>query len=112
MKSYSLIVVLCLFIFPLVSPNVLASEVCSQLGGTCRDACGQNEASEAGAFEDCTEAQKCCVAQEEGPRPLQCCIFSFNPKSYGTLNCGLPEQNACLKGSGSPVPCEKLKFCR
>jgi len=112
MKHFELIVVTCLFVLSLMPSRVFASEVCSQLGGTCRDACGQNEAPEAGAFEDCTDKQQCCVAHEADPGRLQCCIFSFDPKSVGPANCGLPENNTCPKGSGSPVPCSKLTFCK
>lgn len=95
-----------------VSSSAFASEVCSQLGGTCRSACGGNEASEAGAFEDCTERQQCCVARAVEPARLQCCIYSFDPKSSGPTNCGLPENNACMKGSGSPASCAALSYCK
>ncbi len=112
MKHFGLIVVTCLFVFTLIPSRVFASEVCSQLEGMCRDVCGQNEAPEAGAFEDCTDKQQCCVAHEAEPGRLQCCIFSFDPKSLGPTNCGLPENNTCPKGSGSPVPCSKLTYCK
>jgi len=112
MKNCSFIAIPCFLIFLFTSPHVFASEVCSMLGGTCRDACGQNEVPEAGAFEDCTKKQQCCVAHEAEPSRLQCCIFSFDLKNYGTLNCGLPEENTCRKGSGSSVPCSKLTFCK
>jgi hypothetical protein len=112
MKHFELIAVTCLFVLSLMSSRVFASEVCSLLGGTCRDTCGRNEAPEAGAFEDCTDKQQCCVAHEAESGRLQCCIFSFDTKNLGPTNCGLPENNACLKGSGSPVPCSKLIFCK
>jgi hypothetical protein len=112
MKRFKLIVVICFLILPPMPSRVFASEVCSMLGGTCRDACGQNETPEAGAFEDCADKQQCCVAQEAGPSRLQCCIVSFDPKKFDPLNCSLPENNVCTKGSGSPVPCSKLTFCK
>lgn len=112
MKNYSFTAISCLFIFLVAVSPVFASEICSMLGGTCRDACGQNEAPEAGAFEDCTEKQQCCVAQESGSGGLLCCIYSFDAKDFGPLNCGLPENNTCLKGTGSPAPCSKVTFCK
>jgi hypothetical protein len=112
MKNYSFMAVSCFFFFLLASSPVLSSEVCSEFRGTCRNACGENEEPEAGAFEDCTEKQQCCVAGGAGPGLLQCCVFSFDAKKYGAANCGLPENNACPKGSGNPAPCSKLIFCQ
>jgi hypothetical protein len=112
MKNRSLMAVSCIFFFLLASSPVFSSESCSALGGTCRNACQQNEAPEAGAFEDCTEKQQCCVAHEAGPGRLQCCVFSFDAKNYGAPNCGQPENNTCSKGSGTPAPCSNLIFCK
>jgi hypothetical protein len=102
----------CLLFLLFASSPVFSSEVCSTLGGTCRDACGRNETPEAGAFEDCAEKQQCCVAGGAGPVQPRCCVFSFDAKNYGAPNCGLPENNTCPKGAGSPVPCSKLTFCK
>ena len=46
MKNYSFMAVSCFFFFLLASSPVLSSEVCSELRGTCRNACGQNEEPE------------------------------------------------------------------
>jgi hypothetical protein len=112
MKNRSFSAVSCLFFLLFALSPAFSSEVCSRLGGTCRDACGPNEAPEAGAFEDCAEKQECCIAREAVPRRLQCCVLSFDAKNFGTLNCVLPEDNACPKGSGSPAPCSQLAFCK
>ena len=54
---------LCLlfFMFPAAA---FAGEDCSQMGGTCRDACSLNEEAVKGAFLDCTEKQECCIPKE------------------------------------------------
>jgi len=44
--------------------------------------------------------------------PLTCCIYSFARADYGLLNCGLPVNNACSKGTGHPWACEKLDWCK
>jgi plastocyanin len=55
------------FVLVLLPSSVLASEECAaQLGGKCRAACEPTEMSEAGAFVDCAEKEKCCV-----PRPAE-----------------------------------------
>lgn len=47
------------------------------------------------------------------PDPLQCCIYSWDHEKYGPLNCGLPTDNRCPKGTtGHPWACEKLDWCR
>jgi hypothetical protein len=114
MRNRTRIVVFCIFFicFLFDSSPVFSGENCSQLGGTCRTACGQNEESAAGAFEDCTEQQQCCVAGDAAPKQLQCCVFSFDAKKYGASNCGLPENNTCSKGAGNPAPCSTLTFCK
>ena len=86
-----------------------ASESCSMMGGTCRDACSGNEQAESGAFEDCGAKQECCVARASAP--ASCCITSFEAKDFGRSNCQAPQGGACLKGSASPVPCGKLPMC-
>jgi len=51
----------------LLLSSALASEECvAQLGGKCRTGCEPTEKSEPGAFVDCSEKEKCCVA---GPAP-------------------------------------------
>ena len=95
-----------------LSQPVFSGENCSQLGGTCQNACRQNEQAEYGAFEDCGEAQECCVVHDVSRDQIRCCIASFETQHYGVLNCGLPQNNLCPKGSGSPVSCENLTFCK
>ncbi len=112
MKRMHSIGVLTAVLFLFVSSPVSAGENCSLLGGTCRDACGQSEQAESGAFEDCGEKQECCVIHDTAGDQPRCCIYSFDAKNYGPLNCGLPENNLCLKGSGSPRPCENLTSCK
>jgi hypothetical protein len=87
-----------------------AGESCAMMSGTCRDACGPGEAAEAGAFDDCAERQDCCVAHTESE--TRCCVFSFDQKNHGPLNCSAPEQGKCLKGSSSTLLCEKLNLCK
>ena len=72
-----------LLLFPALT---WASEQCvEQLKGTCREICGPSEVSEAGAFTDCSESQKCCVASVAGENsaPLVKVIlienYSFSP---------------------------------
>lgn len=107
-----------LFLFVLMSAilfrsaSAIAGENCSQLGGRCRDVCRDGEQAEYGAFEDCVEAQECCITHDASKDQIKCCIVSFDSQHYGALNCGLPKDNRCSKGSGSPVPCENLVFCR
>jgi len=96
--------------FLIAHPSLLAaSESCSMLGGKCRDACGRNERAESGAFEDCGAKEECCVVYVE--TPVQCCIASMDAKNFGPANCWPPVNGACPKGSGSPVPCPKLRMC-
>jgi plastocyanin len=48
-------------LFPVLAA---ASEDCvEQMKGSCRDVCGPGEIAEQGAFIDCGEKQKCCVAK-------------------------------------------------
>ena len=89
-----------------------SGENCSQLGGSCKTACSQGERSESGAFEDCGDAQECCAEHDISKDQIRCCIASFETKHFGTLNCGLPQNNHCSHGSGSPLACENLAFCR
>jgi len=97
-------------VFLLALPSLAsASESCSMQGGKCRDACGGNERAEAGAFEDCGAKQDCCVVYVE--TPVQCCIASMDAKNFGPANCWSPVNGACPKGSGSPIPCAKLRMC-
>jgi hypothetical protein len=91
-------------------PSVKAGENCAMSGGKCRDACGKDEAPETGVFDDCGEKQDCCVARTDDQ--VRCCIFSFDPKAFGALNCSAPVQGICKKGSASPAPCEKVSFCK
>lgn len=109
------------FIFEIVSAGIMvvicatvaaAGENCAMQGGKCRNACGSTETAEAGAFDDCEEKQECCVVQDNVSSRVNCCIYSFDAKNYGHLNCGLPEGSRCLKGSGSPAPCEQLASCK
>jgi hypothetical protein len=93
----------------LLPSSAPASESCSMMGGACRDACGQNEKAEAGDFEDCGAKQECCVVHVEAP--VRCCYLSQDSKDFGPSNCGEPVNGACQKGSGSPVPCAKLRMC-
>jgi hypothetical protein len=94
----------------LVILSARAGENCAMLGGTCKDACGRNEAAEGGAFDDCSEKQDCCVARVA--EETKCCVVSFEQKNYGPLNCTAPELGKCVKGSASAVPCAKLNFCK
>lgn len=99
-------------VFLLASSSAKAGENCSLLSGTCRDACGQTEEAQRGAFEDCGEKQECCLAKDPAGDRIACCIYSFAAANYGPLNCGLPAGKLCPKGSGSPLACEKLKMCK
>ena len=98
--------------FLLLTSSAMAGENCSMLKGTCRDACGQDEEAQIGAFEDCVEKQDCCLAKDPSGDRIKCCIYSFAPANYGPLNCGLPAGNQCPKGSASPMACEKLNMCK
>jgi hypothetical protein len=103
-------VVTCLVVLMLAVPAAVpASESCSMLGGKCRDACGASEKAEGGDFEDCGAKQECCVVFVE--TPVQCCVASLDAKNFGPANCAPPVNGVCPKGSGSPVPCLKLKMC-
>jgi hypothetical protein len=95
-----------------LSPPVFGGENCSQLGGICRNACRQSEQAQYGAFEDCGETQECCAAHDTSRDEIRCCISSFETQQYGAINCVLPQNNHCSKGSGSPDPCENLIFCK
>lgn len=96
----------------LTSSLSTAGENCSMMGGKCRDACGPSEKAEVGDFLDCGEKQECCVAHDPGGNRINCCVYSFDTRHYGSANCGLPINNTCPKGSGSPLACEKLKMCK
>jgi len=95
-----------------LSPSVFGGENCSQMGGTCQNACSRQERAEYGAFEDCGEAQECCVVHDFSRDQVKCCIASFETQHYGTLNCSIPENDQCSQGSASPVACESLTFCK
>ena len=95
-----------------LSQTAHSGENCSQLGGACKNACGQGEQPESGAFEDCGEVQECCVVHDASRDQVRCCIASFESKHFGALNCRLPQNNRCSQGSESPVACENLTFCR
>ena len=101
-----LVVTILLLALPM---RIFASESCSMMGGTCRDVCGKSEPAESGAFEDCGAKQECCVARVE--TKALCCITSFDTRDFGPSNCRVPEGGVCAKGSGSPVPCQKLPMC-
>lgn len=109
--KYILLIALTILIPYLASP-VFGGENCAQLGGTCQNACRQNEQAESGAFEDCGQAQECCTVHDASRDQIRCCIFSFETPHFGARNCGLPQNNRCSKGSGSPVACENLALCR
>lgn len=110
MKHLLLVILMSVALSPL--PAAVAGENCTQLGGACQNACRRGERAEAGAFEDCGEAQECCTAQGAFQDSIRCCIASFQPRHFGALNCGLPQNNQCAEGSGSPVACEDLRFCK
>jgi hypothetical protein len=99
-------------VFLLASSSIMAGEDCSKLNGKCQDACDRNEEAQLGAFEDCGKKQQCCIAKDPSGDRVQCCIYSFESANYGPLNCGLPTDNLCSKGSGSPLACEQLKMCK
>jgi hypothetical protein len=103
------ILLFCFVVLVALPSLLLASESCSMLGGKCRDACGTNEKAEGGDFEDCGAKQECCVVHTEAP--VQCCVASLDAKNFGLANCAAPVNGACAKGSGSPLPCTKLKMC-
>ena len=96
----------------LIASQGIAGENCSMLGAKCRDACGQGEEAQAGAFEDCGEKQDCCLARDPNAGRVKCCVYSFSAGNYGPNNCGSPRDSVCLKGSGSTAACEKLAMCR
>ena len=102
--------IVCIIALALVVPSAVpASESCSMMGGKCRDACGGSETAEAGDFEDCGAKQECCIVSVE--TPVKCCVTSMDAKNFGPANCGVPVNGACPQGSGSPVPCGKLRMC-
>lgn len=110
MRLIRTLVMVCLVALALAVPSAIpASESCSMMGGTCRDVCERNEKAEAGAFEDCGAKQECCVVHVEAP--VRCCFLSQDANDFGPSNCGEPLNGACLKGSGSPVSCAKLRMC-
>jgi hypothetical protein len=109
MNTLKIIFLAVLLAFILI-PFAGAGENCAQLSGTCREACGQNEEKEAGAFEDCGEKQECCIASSSGP--IQCCVISFEQKDFGPKNCSVPVNGICGAGTESPAPCAKLGFCK
>ena len=110
MQHIRSLMMVCLVALALAIPcAVPASELCSMMGGRCRDACGSNEKAEAGDFEDCGEKQECCVVHVEAP--VRCCFLSQDSRDFGPSNCGEPVNGACQKGSGSPAPCAKLRMC-
>lgn len=112
MKHLTSIALACLSLLLGIPSFVLASENCSMLGGTCRDTCAPNEAVASGAFDDCGKKQECCVVHDAAKDAVRCCIYSFDSRNFGPNNCGLPENNVCPKGAGSPAPCAKLALCR
>ncbi len=116
-KGSSLLFIVCsimvasILIFSCFS-YVAAGENCALQGGKCRNACSSGETAESGAFDDCEEKQECCVVLNAASSRVNCCIYSFDAKKYGQLNCGLPEGSRCLNGSGSPAPCDQLTACK
>ena len=97
----------------LVLPGtVLAGEHCGSMGGTCKAACGANEYVEQGAFDDCTDVQDCCVPGSAGSGAPWCCVHSFDARNSGKDNCSVPVQGSCAKGTGSPLECGQLTYCR
>lgn len=62
MKGGALVLFLVLF-----AASAQASELCSMMGGTCRDACTTDQYAEVGVFEDCREDQECCVQKTPSP---------------------------------------------
>ena len=99
-------------VFLLAASSGIAGENCSMLSGKCRDACARNEEAQLGAFEDCGEKQDCCLGSDPSRGRINCCIYSFDAGNFGPLNCGLPINNVCAKGSGSPLACDKLNMCK
>ena len=59
-------IVLCFIVIAYAGP-AFGGEVCSQMGGTCKAACGQNEQAESGAFLDCSDTEECCVTVSPPP---------------------------------------------
>ena len=62
------------------------SENCAeQMKGVCREMCGPSEVAEPGAFIDCSEGQKCCVASATGKNSVNLAKiilienYSFSP---------------------------------
>jgi len=62
------------------------SEHCAdQMKGACREICGPSEVAETGAFIDCSEGQKCCVASAPGKNSVSLAKiilienYSFSP---------------------------------
>jgi hypothetical protein len=88
-----------------------AYELCSMLGGSCRDECAPGELAEAGAFEDCKVKQECCVASNPVTE-VRCCVGTFDSAYYGPGNCWQPVGGACVSGSANASPCNLLIPCR
>jgi hypothetical protein len=102
-----------LWILLLFPGMVFAGETCTTYNGICKDSCAENEVAEVGTFFDCTADQECCVIKEEQERAdLKCCIFSFDPEKYHKDNCSVPEDSLCREGTGSPLECSELDFCK
>lgn len=109
MRRFQVVIVISFFFcLPAVVPG---AEECSLYGGTCKEACAPDEKAEAGAFLDCTGSQECCV-KEAAPAAVQCCVHSFDARNAGPANCSEPVRDACSKGSGLPLACAKLKYCK
>lgn len=100
-----------LFLF-LLHGAAYAAENCASMGGVCKTACAASEYAEQGAFDDCSEVQDCCVPKTSGPGVVKCCIHSFDSRNSGKDNCSGPLKGVCAKGSGSPVECSQLSWCK
>ena len=107
-----LFVGICLCACLAVHSQALASEDCMKQGGVCRTACGQNESSEPGAFEDCKDKEECCMFLRTFEVPVRCCIYTFDSSRFGLRNCVLPINGICVQGAGSPKACSDLAMCR
>lgn len=101
----------CLCLVFLLSSASFAMENCAQINGKCRQACGQDETIEQGAFTDCKDKEECCV-EDRKPRTFGCCIFSLDAEKFGSSNCAPAVDGQCRKGTGHTSECSALLHCK
>jgi hypothetical protein len=56
--------------------------------------------------------QDCCAPGNAGSAEVRCCVHSFDAQNPGRDNCSAPANGRCVKGTGSPLECSQLAWCR